>query len=602
LKVKVIGNTLNNLGMARLATRLLRGFRYRYIYPQWGRLIFKPPPALHNIAPATWNFTPLLNSLTPEETLLKEADPLRRRTFAFLNLPAMTFAPQVDWQVAPNQDPLWRYYLHYGEWALTLAQALRLTGDADYRQSLLSLLADWLEHNPPGSTPGWEPYPLSRRLVAWSKVASLLRADKEWQSFWQSSLAPSLHQQTRLLAANLEQDLANNHLIANYRALAWMGLLFPHWPGAATWRNSGLAGLWGEMDRQVLPDGVHDERSLSYQAIVLEDLLETWDLCQRKGVATPPDLEDKFARMIRFLEDLQAPDLSFPMLNDTVPGYPAEFQAVAAQAKARFTYWTQFPEGDAGGDPGPPAPAAGAAAPPRPGATAYPQGGYVVLRGEPGEFLCFDAGPMGPDHLPGHGHADALSFVLYGHHRPLVVDPGVYSYHEQHWRDHFRSTRAHNTVCLDGQDQCVFWGAFRVAYPPKVRLLSWSDEHVEGEHQGYLRLTDPVVHRRLIRRLGKGDWEVLDYFDGQGVHEFALTLQLAPEAQVERQGATDATVRWPGLSLGIRVPSPLPEMQASVEPGWVSPGWNLKTTAPRYVLQWKSKVPGKNCLRLHLGD
>jgi hypothetical protein len=113
-------------------------------------------------------------------------------------------------------------------------------------------------------------------------------------------------------------------------------------------------------------------------------------------------------------------------------------------------------------------------------------------------------GPMGPEHLPGHGHADALSFVLYGKHEPLVVDPGVYSYHEKSWRDHFRSTKAHNTVCIDGQDQCVFWGVFRVAYPPRVRLLGWSDEHVEGQHEGYLRLKDPVVHRRLIRKRGKG--------------------------------------------------------------------------------------------------
>ena len=395
MKVKVIGNTLSNLGLARLATRLLRGFRYRYIYPQWGRLIFKPPPTLHNIAPATWNFTSPLSSLTPNDGLMREAEALRRRTFVFLNLPAVTFAPQADWQLAPNQDPLWRYYLHYGEWALTLAQALHLTGDADYRQSLLSLLADWLEHNPPGSTPGWEPYPLSRRLVAWSKVALILREDKEWQSFWQSSLAPSLHQQTRLLAANLEQDLANNHLLANFRALAWMGLLFPHWPGASTWRNSGLAGLWGEMDRQVLPDGVHDERSLSYQAIVLEDLLETWDLCQRKGVPTPPNLEEKFPRMIRFLEDMQAPDASFPMLNDTVPGYPAEFQAVAAQAKARLTYWTQCPEGDAGGDPGPPAPRLGP--PPHPGKAQLPtrRGDTWCSGANPGNFCALTPAPWG---------------------------------------------------------------------------------------------------------------------------------------------------------------------------------------------------------------
>lgn len=538
---------------------------------------------------------------------MREAEALRRQTFTFLNLPAITFAPKVNWQFAPNQDPLWQYCLHYGEWALTLAQAFLLTGDVTFRQALINLVADWVEHNPPGSTPGWEPYPLARRLVAWSKVAVSLKDDEPWQSFWQWTLAPCLHSQTRVLAGNLEADLSNNHLIADYRALAWMGLLFPEWPGAATWRQSGLAGLWGEMDRQVLADGVHDERSLSYHAIVIQDLMETWALCKRTGVNVPGNLEQRLFLMSQFLNDMQAPDGSYPMVNDTVLGYPGDFGAITARTKARLDYWTlaaakdasdkgsltEFTPTTSGGEGG---------APRRSGATAYPEAGYVILWGDGGDFLCFDAGPMGPEHLPGHGHADALSFVLYGNHRPLVADPGVYSYHDKPWRDYFRSTRAHNTVCIDGQDQCVFWGAFRVAYAPKVRLLGWSDDHVEGEHQGYRRLKDPVVHRRLIRKLGKGHWELLDHFEGRGVHEFALSLQLAPEARVERHGMTDAIVRWPGLSLGISVPSPSPEMHASVEPGWVSPGWNLKTSAPRYVLQWKAKVPCDNCLILKLEE
>jgi len=604
-KVNIAYNTLSHLGLARITARLLRLCRYRFIYPQWGRMLFKTIPALDNVDPSTGSFTSPLSSLAPEDRLVRAAEELRRQTFTFLNLPAITFTPKIDWQFAPNRDPLWQYSLHYGEWALTLAQAYRLTSEARFLQALINLMTDWLEHNPPGSTPGWAPYPLARRLVAWSKVAVSLREDETWRSFWQSTLAPCLHNQTQMLAANLETDLGNNHLIANYRALAWMGLLFPDWPGALNWRNAGMAGLWSEMARQVLTDGVHDERSISYHAIVLTDLLETWDLCQRTGARTAGNLAERFFRMIGFLDDMRAPDGGYPMVNDTVPGYPGDISNLVTNARERLKYWMNPPGIDPRGKI--PAPsgcnvATGENEPTRKGATAYPQAGYVILRGDGGDYLCFDAGAMGPDHMPGHGHADALSFVLYGNHRPLIVDPGVYSYHEKPWRDHFRSTRAHNTVGVDGQDQCVFWGAFRAAYPPKVRLLGWSDEHVEGEHEGYLRLKNPVVHRRLIRRRGKGHWELLDHFEGRGVHEFALSLQLAPEARVERHGVTDATVRWPGLSLRISVPSPSPEMHASVEPGWVSPGWNLKTPAPRYVLQWKSEVPGKNCLMLKLEE
>jgi hypothetical protein len=224
--------------------------------------------------------------------------------------------------------------------------------------------------------------------------------------------------------------------------------------------------------------------------------------------------------------------------------------------------------------------------------TVFEMAGYVVLHDENQNYLFFDAGPMGPRRIQGHGHADCLSFVLYKGEHALIVDPGVYSYHDKAWRDHFRGTPAHNTVAIDNQDQCVFWGPFRVAYPPKARLLEWSEDHVAGEHEGYTRLSKPVIHRRRIEKLSVEEWEILDQFEGRGEHEFALTLQLAPGAEAEINGGTSALVRWSDkVALEIIPVSPPTGSKACIETGWVSPGWNLKEEAPRYVLRWKSKVP-----------
>ncbi|MCJ7784824.1 MAG: heparinase II/III-family protein, partial [Desulfobacterales bacterium] len=175
-----------------------------------------------------------------------------------------------------------------------------------------------------------------------------------------------------------------------------------------------------------------------------------------------------------------------------------------------------------------------------------------------------------------------------------------FSYHDKSWRDHFRSTMAHNTVTIDNQDQCVFWGPFRVAYPPKVRLLEWSDNHVAGEHEGYCRLSKPVIHRRRIERRTTSEWEILDQFEGRGEHEFALTFQFAPGAQAEVSGV-NGEVRWPDrTSLQVICVTPPAGTSASVEQGWVSPGWNLKKEAPRYVLRWRSKVPVENRIILKI--
>ncbi len=54
-----------------------------------------------------------------------------------------------------------------------------------------------------------------------------------------------------------------------------------------------------------------------------------------------------------------------------------------------------------------------------------------------------------------------LSFTLFSGDRELLVDPGTFVYNcAPEWRNYFRSTRAHNTVAIDGRDQAEQGGTF----------------------------------------------------------------------------------------------------------------------------------------------
>src|SRR4029077_3091673 len=70
-------------------------------------------------------------------------------------------------------------------------------------------------------------------------------------------------------------------------------------------------------------------------------------------------------------------------------------------------------------------------------------------------FLVFDCGPLGNG---GHGHYDLLAVEAYAAGRPLVVDPGRYTYseHGANLRRWFKGTAAHSTVCVDGLDQTPY--------------------------------------------------------------------------------------------------------------------------------------------------
>ncbi len=622
--------SLRALGPRQIGSRLARRFRTRLLYPWLGGLLHpRPavaPPADLAAADGEQGLFCEARLAPPEraEDLRQRAEDIADHRFAFLNLPPVDLGTPVDWRHAPDGNRLWAYTLHYGEWALTLAHAALSTGERRHLEALIGLVGDWIENNPAGRSPAWDPYPISRRLVAWSRLTQALAGaavdlplgpprpgtpgGAAGRDFWRLTLEPSLRRQARFLAANLEHDVPNNHLLANYRALAWVGLSYDHWPESRRWRRRGLAGLWREMERQVLADGVHFERSISYHAIVLQDLLETWLLARHRGLEPPPAVADTLERMLVFLAATRAPDGSWPMVNDSVPGYPIDPRALLVAGAELFDRpeWSipGWPRSyaawlglEAGDSTAPEATRSTASA-------VFPDAGCAVLRDDRGGYLFFDAGPMGPASVPGHGHADALSVVVYGGGRPLIVDPGVETYEGGESRDHCRHTRAHSTVEIDGEDPCIFWGPFRVAHPATARLVEWSDDHLLGEHRGYLRRAG-VLHRRRVERRVDG-WEIVDRFTAArrvgGEHRFAFTLQLAPGGAAAADGAHGAAV-WPdGTRLEIRPLAVPPGAVAEVVDRWVSPGWNRRQPAACYVLRWSAGVPCESRIQLRVAE
>jgi hypothetical protein len=135
----------------------------------------------------------------------------------------------------------------------------------------------------------------------------------------------------------------------------------------------------------------------------------------------------------------------------------------------------------------------------------FDEGGYYILQADrpvPTK-LVFDAGPLGLGSIAAHGHADALSFVLYVGGMEFLIDPGTYTFVAEHpYRKYFRSTAAHNTVVIDGKDQSEMGGPFlwtRKAESVLEEFLSTqSCDRMVASHNGYSSLPDPVVHRRTI--------------------------------------------------------------------------------------------------------
>jgi uncharacterized heparinase superfamily protein len=172
--------------------------------------------------------------------------------------------------------------------------------------------------------------------------------------------------------------------------------------------------------------------------------------------------------------------------------------------------------------------------------------GYVrVRRGD--AVLIADVAPVGPDYLPGHAHADTLSFELSIHGQRVVVNSGTSRYGLGPERERERGTAAHSTVEIDGQDSSEVWAGFRVArraYPLDVSVRKdGALAVVEAAHDGYRRLPGRPVHRRRWL-LGDRRLQVLDEVSGTFA-EAVSRIHFHPAIQLEKGGA-GGTALWKG--------------------------------------------------------
>ena len=384
------------------------------------------------------------------------------------------FGPEIDWHYKEMQQGacLWQMNLHYMEYLESLPA-----------EEAIALMADWAARNPPYG-PGywlatWNAYSLSIRTVVW--IQQLARHSGSISPERHPAVLSALGRQVRFLHANLERDIGGNHLVKNIKALLWAGAFFDD-AEFARCASLGRQLLRQEIATQVLSDGMHYERSPSYHAQVFADFLECYQVLE--AGALKERLGEALDRMAAALRDTTEPD-GFPALfNDagmTMAYAPGDCLTVHAKLRAPL-----------------PAPAPH---------ISLPRAGYYGWR-DGNHSLLIDCGPLGPDGLMAHAHADILSFVWSPCGERMILDAGVYEYRAGERRAYARATKAHNTLTLDDLDQCEFVGPFRVgrrSHGQCTRFAPREDGFVlEGEHAGYAHLRGGPIHRRRFTLTAEG--------------------------------------------------------------------------------------------------
>jgi uncharacterized heparinase superfamily protein len=411
----------------------------------------------------------------------------------------------------PRKSKLWLYNLHY-------LDDLNAVGAECRRDVHTNLINRWIAENPPVMGHGWEPYPLSLRIVNLVKWFSRLDVvEPAWLK--------SLGLQAQALCKQLEFHILGNHLLANAKALVFAGA-FLGGDETQKWLKKGLQVLDREIPEQFLPDGGHFELSPMYHAIVLGDMCDLLNLAERSGQGDlkerVPGWREVVNRGVAWLATMSHPDGRIAFFNDAAFGIAPEPEAINAYAASVGCKAEQAslrsPRDDR-----------------KVSLRWLENSGYGRVEMSAGDVALLDMAGIGPDYLPGHGHADTLSFELSLFGRRVFVNSGTSQYGEDVERQRQRGTAAHNTVEVDGQSSSEVWGGFRVARRARPFALQVAEDGndlvVSCAHDGYRRLSGRPIHRREWR-ISERSFIVTDTVEGR-FHEAVARFYLHPDVKVE---------------------------------------------------------------------
>ena len=577
---------------------------------------------------------------------LRRADQFMRLEFDMLGA-QFSFQERIPWHVNPAtgreypkafyQDitifsddgktdikHVWEINRH--QYFIELAKAYFLTGKDVYAQHVMDLFEDWVNENPYKIGVNWTSA-LEVAVRAYSWIWSLyFLADSplltpERLRQWMQELY--LHGQ--FIRENLSFYFSPyNHLIGEVSALFMIGYLFPEFPPSREWETTAWNILVDELPRQFHPDGITVEQAMFYHHFTLGFYLMPVLVRQQNGDPVPREMLTHLERIFEFNALMTKPDGTFPWVGDidnarsvyfrkpeqwdfrnvlAIGAYMfqrGDFKYVAGKSWEEILWffgvegWERYRKIS-----------------PKPPATkqaVFRQSGYGVARSDwsPTANYCWmDVGPMAegvyPDDTPSaaHGHADMLHFEITAGGQNFLVDSGFHNYRGNfEWHRHFRLTRAHNTIEVDGQSQAVHGSRMMLwSFVPEPDLRHVIDRpelfYLRATHSGFERLPGKPQHIRNFFFVQGKFWVIWDELPGSGEHHVDAYLHFNADCTVRVQdqkvfasleGQHLCVLNWGDLQqLEVKKGGEKPE------DGWISPLYRHATPATQ--LKYSARVP-----------
>ena len=381
---------------------------------------------------------------------------------------------------------LWRYNLNYMDFILQK--------DFSIEEGIC-----WIDNfisSIPVNKIAFDPYPISLRGMNWIKFVSQNYDNLTSEQI--KKIDTALYSQYHQLLNSTERHLMANHYLENGFSLLFAAYYFDD---EKIYKASERI-LLSQLKEQILTDGAHFELSPMYHCIILERILDCYNIIDaQKHKHLNHIIYESAIKMLGWLDAVVDVNDEIPLFNDSAREFAMSPSQIRDYASALGLKWSSVVLRESG-------------------YRRWRKGNYEVIA---------DVAALGPSYNLGHSHADTFSFVMNVGSEPFIVDSGTSTYEAGLRRNYERSTSSHNTVSLKEKNSSNVWGAFRCAERATVTIINEREDSIKAEHNGY-----ESVGVRCVREFVCNDdtLEITDELLGNYKEYATARIHLAPQVKI----------------------------------------------------------------------
>ncbi|MBC8184506.1 alginate lyase family protein [candidate division KSB1 bacterium] len=539
---------------------------------------------------------PIWESVEPTriESVDESAEKILRHEFQYGDS-TIYFGDRIDFRNNPTNSNEWIWGLNRMNHWVTLLNGYLNTSNEAYAREYNSEVVDWTVRNPA------PPFRLTR-VPSWRNLEAGIRMSSVWPKtffgFLESSsfqtqaiqlmLASMWSHAEHILSFPSGMRFVNNWVIIGSNGLANVGMNFPEFQKAEMWAETGLSRLSLQLEKQVYPDGAQHELATSYHIACMHSFNNAFEVARKTPTPVPLNFSKTLEKMFDYIMYVSTPAREIPPTNDAHRNNIVNWMNIGADLFKRENMRFIATDGKDGKQP-------------EQTSIQFPWAGHSVMRSDWGAeawYLFFDAGPAGISHQ----HEDKLHIGVSAFGRDFLTDGGKGLYIPDKWRDYFVSTRAHNTILIDGygQKRIPKNETHRTDIPLKRRWLSNENfDFASGTFSdGYGANKIPVTHSRFVLFKKKEYWLVIDFLTGKGSHKFDALYHFTPcQVRLDTNQHSVQTLFADGKNIKIVSAATVPikieivEGQENPEQGWVSLHSIGRVAAPTAIFSGEGKLP-----------